>query len=209
MLGTLHELEYWVYKKRRLLYSGKQKCNSYLKNWANLLSAWFQATTKTIVLEDGTSVSLGYYERKSDWCNGGSIYGEFGLLLNAGDNDATYGLVVGRGTTPVSESDYKLADKYPHGSGGGYLDYDITKISDVVSEDGKLKISVERAFYNDYGDSQDITEVGLMVFWKAELPDYGKQYYKFLIMRDVLDNVLTIPAYATAVVRYNIYFLVG
>lgn len=209
MLRTAHEIEYWIYKDKKLLYEGKQKCNSYLRNWVNLLCAWFQQTTKPVVKEDGSSVNLGWRWYGPTYCDSRNRGGGFGLLLNAGDNDASYGLVVGYGTAPVSPDDYKLEHKYLHGSGAGYLDYDITKISDVVLEDNKLKFSVERAFYNNHDSPQDITEVGLMARWRFFAPGFANEDHKFLIMRDVLDTALTVPAYATAVVRYNIYFIVG
>ena len=206
MVRTLHEIEWEIYKGNRLLDKGKQEGHSYLRNWVNYIRAHFAKTRTPVVLEDGSSLEVGY---KYSWCNKEHHSLEFGFWMNSGEGDDSYGLVVGRGTTPPSPGDYKLEEKYPHGSGLGYLQYGSTKISDVQLVDNKLLIAVERSFYNDYKDPQDITEVGLIVYRR----EYGRYIFdvraKFLIMRDVLDTALTVPAYATAVIRYNIYFIVG
>ena len=206
MFRTSHEIEWEIYKGNRLLDKGKQEGHSYLKNWTNFIRAQFAKTRTPVVCEDGSSRDIGY---RRSWCNSEQRELEFGFWMNSREGDASYGLVVGRGTTPPSPGDYKLEEKYPHGSGLGYLQYGSTKISDVQLVDNKLLIAVERSFYNDYKDPQDITEVGLIVYRR----EYGRYCFdvraKFLIMRDVLDTALTVPAYATAVIRYNIYFIVG
>jgi len=122
------------------------------------------------------------------------------LVFNAGDNDDSFGIVVGSGSAPVSPYDYNLASKIPHGTGTGQLDYDTH--STISSYGGSSSyVEISRTFVNKSGSDVVVREVGLV---GCSFHSYQDIYYKFMVARDVLPNPVTVKPLASLIVRYRL-----
>jgi hypothetical protein len=126
----------------------------------------------------------------------------------AGDNDASFGIVVGSGTTPVTLTQYALASQIAHGTSAGQLDYDAQSY-DVLGLDTSVsppvyRFRILRAFKNLSGGSINITEVGLVAY-----NGFDSTVSKFMIARDVLSQAYTVPDGGSAVVAITIEVVLG
>ena len=209
LFNPLNILEFLVVKDNKILYSHKQRVKSPLNNWVKMIHAFYRDTSTSVINTSGDAWT--FYGTYCYYCNSGGRYAGMKIRLNAGSGVDDFGLVVGYGTAPVSPDDYKLDSQYPHGTGLGYLEYRDTSISDVTTEQTTIndktayvmKFSIERQFYNNCDNDQEVTEVGLI----ARIEYYGGGSANVLIYRDLLDTKLTIPAYSTGVLRYEIRFI--
>jgi len=111
----------------------------------------------------------------------------------ADDDDDTFGIQVGSGTTPVSLTDYKLDSKIPHGTGSGQLDYGAC----VVKETGDDYRTVQRTFNNSSGGDVTVNEIGYVCRVTIET----NTYYA-LLARDVISTT-TVPNGGSLVVEYT------
>jgi len=206
-------VEVEVYREGVLIKRHIQRAHSPLMNWVRVVRACFARESQTVVDLNGASQTFSCYSAES-WCNCGGNYGGAGMSLrvNAGDNDASFGILVGRGTAPVQFTDYNLSTKYEQGSGIGRLDYDSVTVLDVdtgqISIGGKnynyARFAVMRPVNNLTSTNQTVTEIGLAVLY---FNAWGTNF-KFLIFRDLLDNPITIPPQGTAVFRYHFRWLI-
>jgi len=121
------------------------------------------------------------------------------LVFGAGDNDDSYGILVGSGSTPVSPSDYALASKIPHGTGTGQLDYDTHTVVSSYSSTSSY-VEIYRTFVNKSGSDVVVREVGLVA------RSYAKDVadVKFLVARDVLPSPITVKPLGSLTVKYRI-----
>ena len=211
-IPTCHDMYIEVIKRPKF---GKpikivQKAHSPLKNWGNVLDAYFEKQDRDVVDLTGASKTIrGYIQ--SVYCNSG--YRNVGIDLHpkAGEGDDSFGLIVGKGTASVTFDDYNLASRYTHGEGENQLYHYGTTISLTVSGqvtiDDKtyntMILTVERAFQNKWTDSQTITEIGLALYYYH----YSVGSCKFLAFRDVLDQSITLASSETATLRYHFRWL--
>jgi len=156
--------------------------------------------SETVTAPDASSKTIWteWYASDTQFAAGGTT-----LAINAPDNDASYGIVVGSGSTPVSPTDCNLASKISHGTGAGQLDYEPQTVKSSYSDTSSY-VEISRAFINRSGGDVVVREVGLIGrnYWayeKGVLNDV-----KFLIARDVLPNPILIPNLASLTVRYRI-----
>jgi len=106
-------------------------------------------------------------------------------IANAGDDDDSFGIWVGSGTTAVAWEDYTLASKIGHGTGAGQLDYDKHTFTEI-SITGGAQIRIVRSFKNLSGADITVAEIGLVV-------NAVESGYYYLNLRDVLPTSVTVP----------------
>ena len=104
--------------------------------------------------------------------------------VNAASGDATFGIVVGTGATPVSMLDYNLASPIPHGTGSGQLLYGETSITPVEVIGNIVRFYITRLLTNTSGADIMVNEVGLIAVSGATSP------YKFLIDRTLATFII-------------------
>ena len=139
----------------------------------------------------------------TEWYTGEHYYGGGTPMgANANDGDDTYGIMVGTGNSPVSDDDYALESKIPHGDGDNLLHYGAHTFGDVEVGTNYARFKVSRSFTNNGSVAITVYEFGLGVrnYWKDV---HGiRKDLKLLIARDVVsDGVIVNPA-DTLVVSY-------
>lgn len=118
-----------------------------------------------------------------------------GPRANANSGDNTKGIVVGTGSTAVTNTDYKLETKIAHGSGGGQLLYSSMSWSEPCEVGAELRMVAARSLTNNSGALITILEVGIEV-------DEGATSKDRLIAHDLL--TVAIPNTETRSVEYRI-----
>jgi hypothetical protein len=116
----------------------------------------------------------------------------------APDNDDTYGIVVGTGTTAPTNTDYNLGAKIAHGTGAGQLDYGAHSRTAPTVVGANVDYVISRSFYNGSGASITVNEIGIIV----STYDTGVFQRFFLIVRDVIAPV-TVNDTQTLTVQYT------
>ena len=194
------------------VYRGQSK--SLVQNFAKMIvavlkgpayAAWTERGTKSstsLVDTNGSSVTAyaeWYADYGSDQTRGGGVQ----MALNAPDNDDSFGICVGSGSTPVSVTDYKLSSKIPHGTGSGQLDYETHTVTSSYSGTYSY-VEIARSFVNRSGADVMVKEIGLVArtYWKDA--SGVAQDIKWLMARDVLTTPILIPNLASLTVRYRI-----
>lgn len=122
------------------------------------------------------------------------------MAFSSGDNDDSYGIVVGSGSTPVSPDDYALASKIPHGTGAGQIDYNTHTVTSSYSDTSSY-IEISRSFTNRSGSDIIVREVGLIA---RSYHTYRNVDIRVLVARDVLTNPIVVPNLSSLTVRYRI-----
>jgi hypothetical protein len=119
-----------------------------------------------------------------------------GMYIKAALGDATLGVVLGTGDTPVTISDYKLETQIAHGNGAGQLYHAIMVFDafEVVGSTARFKS--KRLFSNNSGNTITVKESGL----------YGSDTSanRFCYVRDVLASPQDILNGQTIEVRYTL-----
>jgi len=195
----------------------RQPAHSPLKNWVQLWKALLGYTQESVIDTSGVTQTVDGRlpcTGTGSWCNGGSLTASCRsyLYVDAGEGDSSFGLVAGYGTAPVSMDDYKLANKYEHGSGLGYLFYKTSVISLIVGGETTINnktyktmtLIIQRPVENRHTDSQTITEIGLILYYNMD----GGSKFRILIYRDVLDTPITLSSTEAATLRYHMRWLI-
>jgi hypothetical protein len=121
------------------------------------------------------------------------------LAVFSADNDATYGVLVGTGTTAVTNVDYKIETLIAHGVGAGQLDYGAHSRTAAQVVGSNVDFVISRAFYNGSGGSITVNEIGI----SCATVDSGGNTRYFLIVRDVITPVAVANA-QTLTVQYTL-----
>lgn len=203
-----------VYDKHgRLIRDVRCESKCFVRNFVNTLYSALTHAGVNITLPDGTTVSrsLVYtgslYYNYSRYTHRMIVYY---LYSRAGVGDDSFGILVGTGTTPPTNDDYKLESKVPQGTGDNQLDHSETGVGDVVEDtvNNVAYFELTRNFYN-YG-AVDITigEVGLFVYTRLYVYDARRGAvvdfaYKYLVIRDTPSPV-TVPSGGTLMVTYRL-----
>jgi hypothetical protein len=199
-----------------ILKKGRHEMHSFLNNLLRLIQGLMTATgtpwvttTFTVVNTGGTSTSAW-----SEGNPGGSSYGGGTPAgAKAPDNDSSYGIVVGSGTTGLALDQYNLASPISHGTGSGQLDYGPSDFTDLGLDTGVTppvyRFRLLRSFSNLSGAAISITEVGIVArsYWKNASGVANDA--KYLVARDVLSTSYSIPNGGTATVTVTIEVEVG
>ena len=191
-------------KGGKIVFEKEEESKSPLKNFLLLLNALFRETYVGVVDTSGTTVNTSakaYWSRWCSggacWCNGGTgwcnagnnpYWSDYaGLLAGAGEEDDTYGIIVGTNDTPVTPEDYNLGAKISHGSEDGQLYYKGMVVGSSPRVEGDVVEQVfSRVFRNDGSVDVSIKEIGFVVVTSSD-------NYKVLIIRDVLTNPVVVP----------------
>ena len=122
---------------------------------------------------------------------------------DAPENDDTFGILVGSGTTPVSPNDYRLENPYT----SDVVAYSSCMVSQVTVSDNTMKFMFARPVINMSQDSITINETGIVMWVRRYVRDsYGVRLdvnFKMLIARDVLQNPVTLNPLEGAEVIYT------
>lgn len=119
--------------------------------------------------------------------------------IGAGDNDDSYGIVVGTGVTVETNIDYALATKIAHGTGADQLDYGDHSFTAPAVVGNNVDLVVSRSFYNGSGASITVKEIGVY----CDSQDSGGNHRYFCILRDVLTTPGVVNNTETLTVQYT------
>lgn len=181
-------LEIILTKGSKVIERRRERCHSALGNYVALLASHYGHAKFCVRTTDGSKVCAYFL----DYYGAGTAR----MTAGAGDNDDSYGLVVGTGTKPVEYEDYNLESKIPHGTGTGYLDYEAVTVEGPVEVNGKYAINYSRGFHNAADESITVKETGIVF--------YVSGVGRVLLFRDVLDTPVTIDPGVTSTIRYVI-----
>lgn len=117
----------------------------------------------------------------------------------AGDDSAAYGILVGIGSTAVTNADYALATKINHGVEAGQLDYGGHSRTAAHVVGSNVDFVISRTFYNGSGNAITVNEIGI----SCATPDISAGPYYFLLARDVVTPV-TVDNAKTLTVQYTL-----
>jgi VIT1/CCC1 family predicted Fe2+/Mn2+ transporter len=123
------------------------------------------------------------------------------MSMMAGDNDDSYGILVGSGSDPVSPTDYRLASKISHGTSMGQLDYETHSVVSSYSDTSSY-VEFSRAFVNKTSSDIIVREVGIAAHSYSSV--VGPVDTKYLIVRDVLPAPVKVKPLGSLTVRYRI-----
>jgi hypothetical protein len=183
----------------KVVYSHKAESKSFVKNLGIVLAGMLREVSSVSVTN--TAGGTASVETISDH-PGYFQYDYTTMYMNAGDNDDSFGIIVGSGSTPVSPSDYALASKISHGTSPGQLDYDTHTVTTSYTDTSSY-VEIARTFMNKSGGDVVVSEVGLVV-WAYNKPVYVTTDVKYLIARDLLPNPITVKNFGTLNVKYRI-----
>jgi hypothetical protein len=82
--------------------------------------------------------------------------------IKAASGDASFGIVVGTSTTPVSITDYRLGALISHGTGAGQLLYGAVAVTSIEVIGSMARFYVTRLLTNNSGADITVNEVGLV-----------------------------------------------
>jgi hypothetical protein len=184
----------------REVYRGISK--SFLKNFGLVLAGMLKndgsgSTTKTVAVTDVTGASKNVVVEIN---HGPATYTMKTMSMMAGDNDDSYGIIVGSGSDPVSPTDYKLASKISHGTGPGQLDYETHSVVTSYSDTSSY-VEISRAFVNKTSSDIIVREVGIVAY---SYSNYVGIDTKYLIVRDVLPAPVKVKPLGSLTVRYRV-----
>lgn len=108
------------------------------------------------------------------------------LAANAGIGEMRWGIMIGKGNTPVNITDYALVNRIPHGTGAEQLSYQDTEFTEPVEAAPNCSFTIRRSMINDSGNTvRDIREMGCYVWLFHSLTE-TPNYISALAIRDVL-----------------------
>ncbi|MEM4959847.1 MAG: hypothetical protein QXX12_08275 [Nanopusillaceae archaeon] len=168
----------------------KSEANSFVRNF---IRALYNLTIAPAMNRTATMLVDIYGRENPMLFNPRYLYTIMDLVAPIENDD--YGILVGRGTNPVSYDDYELEDQIT------YLDIYYGEMEGhlISRPDGKEAIVISRTFTNSSSGDVTIREVGL-AFHTRTIYDR----YFFLIDRTVLSSPITLKPGQSAVIRYII-----
>lgn len=173
-----------TYRKGR-----RRVSHSYLKQFIQLQRCFLRGATETGVLDtSNTSRTLAV---SSTFSNTVSLLGPAGT--------ASYGSVVGTGSTAVAITDYALGTQIAHGVAATQMEYALTAISSAAVAGSVASITVTRTFTNSSGNVITVTEIGLY----CNFMDSIGTRRPFCIARDIV-TATAIPHSESRTVEYKI-----
>lgn len=110
---------------------------------------------------------------------------------------ASYGIVVGTGTTAVAIGDDLLEKQIPSIAANGGLTYNTSTVSMDTNDSTSAQITFTRTFTNNASLTVGVNEIGLIM-------QAGTTPYLLLVMRDKLPSVINVAAGKTLTVNYRI-----
>jgi len=168
-----------VEKNGKILKKHEQKMNSFLRNFDHILALIFPGqiyiSTPAVTL---TSIE-GYAH---------DIYG----ITNPIDEESV--ILIGSGTKPVSPDDYALETQIA-----------LFYVSGFTYDPSNRTIVVRGSWTNNTGEDKTVSEVGLAFYMKYYKNAEGTAAStKYLVIRDLLENSVPVPAGASITVEFTI-----
>ena len=175
-------------KKGRVEYtSGVQKGDSFVKGYGGIEYTEMYNTCVTLKDIYGTDRSIGP--------TAAAYYSHY---IKVGAGDATRGIVVGTGDTPVTNDDYKLEAQIMHGSGEGQLDHQALYTLGFDSDASSTWWGFYRTFFNR---STPITVKEIGMYCLARWCGDSSRVWRICIIRDVITPI-NVPNLQTLLVKY-------
>ncbi|MEM1562947.1 MAG: hypothetical protein QW734_07900 [Candidatus Bathyarchaeia archaeon] len=184
-------------KNGQLLDHKKGESHTWVKNFIQVLKAYFSAGSEIITDTSGASRTVKGYV----WA--GATGDFYFLSANAPANNDAYGIQVGGSDAPFSRTQYALGSKISHGTGSGQLVYGASTVESVVDEDTASSFRITRVFTNNSGASVVVREIGIAIYYRVVDGSTAVSVY-FLAVRDLLPSPSSIPDGATMTVRYKV-----
>lgn len=214
----LIELE--VAKDGKIITKRRQGMHSFTGNFLKWLAGFFYTPSSTSLVQQCTAtpylhqIALPYslidttntgriIHYPAYLSSSGSVFlGTLGLVAPSGDH--TYGVVIGKGTTAPTPSDYKLESQFTEGTGVDQFSHGAVSIEAPTISGNTITTKVVRNFTNNYTATQNVSEAGLIArhYWQGL--NFTTEDFKILIARDVLSTPVSVPASATLTLRYVI-----
>lgn len=124
------------------------------------------------------------------------------LLVDAPTNISYYGLVIGRGDTAKTNTDYKLAIQLNEGVGANQMTHGTTIVGYTGVVGANVDLEITRSFTNNSGSSITVKEAGIYYayIWGDPPETYSN---KFCMIRDVLVAPINVPDKCSLTVYYT------
>ncbi len=156
--------------------------HSYTELWNKIVNAHARTGSNTIKDTGGTNRSVGQYSGN--------------LRANAGIGTTSYGIRVGKGTTPVDISDYALETPIEEGAGVHQLNHQEVQNSQPVVSAPDCSFKIWRVMFNNTGGTvSGIREIGCYVIMGS---------WSGLAFRDGLAGPASIPFGGAMTVTYTL-----
>ena len=169
-------------KNGNLISEYEHEANSLVRQFIQVLQIHFSQTGQYIKTTAGASPTT-----TADSAN---------FRITAGAGDATFGIVVGTGTTAVAITDYVLQTLIAHGGGSGQLSYGAVSVDTNILTSGSTDwFTISRSFTNGSGSDITIEEIGLI---------FSGSSYKFLIDRSLSTKTVTNGTASTCTYKFKI-----
>lgn len=105
--------------------------------------------------------------------------------LAANDDSDTFGIIVGTGNTPPTNTDFVIETKIDHGVAAGELDYNAVGVVAAAEVGDNIDLQVNRSFTNSSGGSITVEEIAIY----AQATETGAAAKYLCIIRDVTGGV--------------------
>ncbi len=174
------------------------ECNSWLKQWAEILSTMFETPASAGASTAGV-VDTGGTGRTVETAAPGNA--SEGPRANSAAADNTFGIQLGTGSTAVDRDDNALVTLIADGSAAGQLDHLATTFSARVAIAGGYRFTISRQVNNNSGGSITVEEIGLALLHRISGPSTAL----FLALRDLVTEA--IPDGAARIFRYHLDFI--
>lgn len=132
----------------------------------------------------------GTEDNMYDWDALTSIH----LVIDAGVNISTHGIVVGTGDTAPTNTDYKLVTQLTEGTTLGKITHGETVIQTTAVVGANVNLETKRSFPNNTGSTITIKEAGIYTSSSLGI---------FCIIRDVLGATIDVPDKCALTVYYT------
>lgn len=146
----------------------KYPFRSFVSNWTLVDAEAYGNTTQSKTRTTGNIFSA------NDW---------YGYIVNASYTTSNAGIIVGGSSTPASNTDYNLYNKYNNGVGTNNFDYSSCIVESPNYVDPYYNLVVRRVLTNYSGAALTIREIGLT---GAHYNNFDAGYI-LLMARDVVD----------------------
>jgi len=186
--------------------SGRRPSHSFVIGFIDILYAALHAyadyelgITYSIQIPDVTNTLRNVMYVMGDELSG-TFVNEGWMGVKAEDNDDTYGIVIGSGTGPESNSNYALSNKISHGLGAGQFDYQRHNFVNPYTDGNNVELAMSRDFYNGSGGAIDVKEIG--IYARTTIDTWPITYAIICIKRELLGATVTVPNQKTLTVQF-------
>ncbi len=177
--------------------SGQNSAKSFVIQFLEFIRYFFDATgiSQKATATDGTEDNIYYSTSLCDV----HFYVDAPASLEYG---GTWGIVIGTGNTPATNTDYALETMLTSGVGAGEVTFGDSSVGVAAVVGANIDLTITRAFTNNTGSMIPVREAGMYSRFKGGgAPAAGLIH---CIIRDVLAPEVTLPDKCTLTVYYTI-----